>query len=189
MTLRKQSEQREAMSEAPIQVDAGSESQPVMPVRCLNNYVFCPRLVRLSELGHRQTTSVNDALERTDGDGRSSRREEAHFEIGTECWQVRASQSLVTSAATNREGDGSNQSSSASFAFRTASSSESPAEAQPGNFGKNAAYRFVSGSCSTTSRNFMWESIILRTPLRNGRMGFPQAFGRQTLNSQPATHR
>ena len=32
------------MSEAPIQVPAGLESQPVMPVRRLNNYVYCPRL-------------------------------------------------------------------------------------------------------------------------------------------------
>ena len=52
-------------------------------------------------------------------------------------------------------GAGSNQSSRASFAFWIASSSVSPAEAQPGNSGKNAAQRFVSESCSTTSRNFM----------------------------------
>jgi hypothetical protein len=52
-------------------------------------------------------------------------------------------------------GVGSNQSSRASFAFRIASSSVSPAEAQPGNSGKNAAQRFVSESCSTTSRNLM----------------------------------
>jgi CRISPR-associated protein Cas1 len=32
------------MSEAPIQVNAGLESQPVMPVRRLNNYAYCPRL-------------------------------------------------------------------------------------------------------------------------------------------------
>src|SRR3982750_1370313 len=32
------------MSEAPIQVNAELESQPVMPVRRLNNYVYCPRL-------------------------------------------------------------------------------------------------------------------------------------------------
>src|SRR5438034_2580135 len=52
-------------------------------------------------------------------------------------------------------GVGSNQSSRASFAFWIASSSVSPAEAQPGNSGKNAAQRFVSESCSTTSRNLM----------------------------------
>lgn len=32
------------MSESPIQVNAGLESQPVMPVRRLNNFVYCPRL-------------------------------------------------------------------------------------------------------------------------------------------------
>lgn len=32
------------MSEAPLQVNAGLEAQPVMPVRRLNNFVYCPRL-------------------------------------------------------------------------------------------------------------------------------------------------
>lgn len=32
------------MSNAPVNVAAGLEVQPVMPVRRLNNYVFCPRL-------------------------------------------------------------------------------------------------------------------------------------------------
>ncbi len=32
------------MSEAPVQVNAGLESQPVMPVRRLNNFAYCPRL-------------------------------------------------------------------------------------------------------------------------------------------------
>ena len=32
------------MSDAPIQTNARLESQPVMPVRRLNNYVFCQRL-------------------------------------------------------------------------------------------------------------------------------------------------
>src|SRR5437016_3363984 len=45
-------------------------------------------------------------------------------------------------------GDGSNQSSRASRALRAASSSLSPADAHPGISGKNAAHRFVSGSCS-----------------------------------------
>jgi hypothetical protein len=57
--------------------------------------------------------------------------------------------------AGNVTGAGSNQSSNASLALRTASSSVSPAEAHPGNSGKNAAQRFVSSSCSTTSRTFM----------------------------------
>src|SRR6476659_4746562 len=50
-------------------------------------------------------------------------------------------------------GVGSNQSSSASFAFWIASSSVAPAQAQPGNSGKNAAHRVCLESCSTTSRN------------------------------------
>ena len=56
-------------------------------------------------------------------------------------------------------GDGSNHSSNASLALRTASSSVSPAEAQPGSSGKKAAHRLVSGSCSTTSRSFMADRI------------------------------
>jgi hypothetical protein len=52
-------------------------------------------------------------------------------------------------------GTGSNQSCNASFAFAIASCSVSPAEAQPGNSGKTADQRFVSGSCSTKSRNFI----------------------------------
>jgi hypothetical protein len=59
--------------------------------------------------------------------------------------------------AGNVTGAGSNQRSSASLAFRTASSSVSPAEAHPGNSGKNAAQRLVWGSCSTTSRSFIEE--------------------------------
>jgi hypothetical protein len=47
--------------------------------------------------------------------------------------------------AGNVTGAGSNQRSSASLAFRTASSSVSPAEAHPGNSGKNAAQRLVWG--------------------------------------------
>src|SRR5438128_9726385 len=59
-------------------------------------------------------------------------------------------------------GAGSNQSSSASFAFFTASSSVSPAEAQPGSSGKNAAQRFVSESCSSTSRSFILKLYTAR---------------------------
>src|SRR5437899_12385635 len=57
-------------------------------------------------------------------------------------------------------GAGSNQSSRASFAVWIASSSVSPAEAQPGNSGKNAAQRSVSESCSTTKRNPMTSQYI-----------------------------
>jgi hypothetical protein len=48
-----------------------------------------------------------------------------------------------------------NQRPSASFAFATASSSVSPALAQPGNSGKTADQRFASGSNSTITRSFM----------------------------------
>ena len=75
--------------------------------------------------------------------------------------------------AGNVTGAGSNQRSSASLAFRTASSSVSPAEAHPGNSGKNAAQRLVCGSCSTTSRSFTGERITPR-----GFAGKPQMTGR-----------
>lgn len=52
-------------------------------------------------------------------------------------------------------GVGSNQSPNASLALAMASASVSPAEAQPGNSGKTADQRFVSGSNSTKRRNFM----------------------------------
>jgi hypothetical protein len=49
---------------------------------------------------------------------------------------------------------GSNQSESASFALAIASSSVSPAEAQPGNSGKTADQRFVLSSKFTNKRKF-----------------------------------
>src|SRR5262249_62121409 len=52
-------------------------------------------------------------------------------------------------------GEGSNQSSNASMAFAMASSSESPADAQPGNSGKTADQRLTVGSNLTTARNFI----------------------------------
>ena len=76
--------------------------------------------------------------------------------------------------AGNVTGAGSNQRSSASLAFRTASSSVSPAEAHPGNSGKNAAQRLVWGSCSTTSRSFMGKRITPR--------GFP---GKPQMTDEP----
>jgi hypothetical protein len=33
------------MSEASLQTQGGLESQPVMPVRRLNNFVYCPAVV------------------------------------------------------------------------------------------------------------------------------------------------
>ena len=40
-----------------------------MPVRRLNNYVYCPRRNQLPKIVHAQSTSLDDALERTDGNG------------------------------------------------------------------------------------------------------------------------
>ncbi len=51
--------------------------------------------------------------------------------------------------------EGSNHSSSASLALRTASSSVSPAEAQPGSSGNTADHRLVSLSNSTSNRSFI----------------------------------
>jgi len=51
--------------------------------------------------------------------------------------------------------EGSNHSSSASLALRTASSSVSPAEAHPGSSGKTADHRLLCGSNSTSNRSFM----------------------------------
>src|SRR5208337_4022034 len=51
--------------------------------------------------------------------------------------------------------EGSNHSSKASLALRTASSSVSPAEAQPGSSGNTADQRSVSGSNSTINRSFI----------------------------------
>src|SRR5437667_10449619 len=67
---------------------------------------------------------------------------------------------LQVALAGTAPADGSNQSSKASLALRTASSSVSPAEAHPGSSGKKAAHRLVSGSCSNTNRSFMQERII-----------------------------
>jgi len=52
-------------------------------------------------------------------------------------------------------GLGSNHNFSASFALAMASSSVLPAAAQPGNSGNTADHRFVSGSNSTSKRNFI----------------------------------
>ncbi len=59
-------------------------------------------------------------------------------------------------------GEGSNHSSSASLALRTASSSVSPADAQPGNSGKKADQRLVFGSSSMTRRSFIVARIVRR---------------------------
>ena len=67
--------------------------------------------------------------------------------------------STTLAPADNRTGEGSNHNSRASFAFRIASSSVSPAEAQPGSSGKKAAHRLVSESNSTTNRSFIPASL------------------------------
>ena len=84
---------------------------------------------------------------------------------GVANWKALAHGSAISSTfapAGTETDDGSNQSSKASFALAMASSSESPAEAQPGSSGKKAAQRWVSASCSTTSRSFMVETIPSR---------------------------
>jgi hypothetical protein len=69
---------------------------------------------------------------------------------GSTARRIHVSTTSKTFASAGKStGVGSNQSSRASFAFWIASSSVSPAEAQPGNSGKNAAQRFVPESCST----------------------------------------
>src|ERR1700745_4059265 len=88
----------------------------------------------------RKTMFTQDA---NDMFGRANREALAHV----------STSSKTFAPAGKSTGAGSNQSSRASFAFRIASSSVSPAEAQPGNSGKNAAQRFVFESCSTTRRN------------------------------------
>jgi hypothetical protein len=55
-----------------------------------------------------------------------------------------------------------NQSASASLALDTASSSVSPAVAQPGSSGKAADHRLVVGSYSRRSRKFMLEKYQLK---------------------------
>jgi len=55
--------------------------------------------------------------------------------------------------------EGLNHNFRASLALLIASSSVSPAEAQPGSSGKTADHRFVRGSNSTRRRNFMATNI------------------------------
>jgi hypothetical protein len=78
--------------------------------------------------------------------------------VGATNWEALA-QGIATSsifAFLGRSiGVGSNHRARASRALATASSSVSPAVAQPGNSGKMADHRLDSISCSTRSRNFM----------------------------------
>ena len=84
--------------------------------------------------------------------------QDANHVMGIADWEPNAHDSAtskILAPAGSGSGDGSNHSSKASFAFTTASSSVSPAEAQPGSSGKKAAQRFVSESCSITRRSFI----------------------------------
>lgn len=65
------------------------------------------------------------------------------------------------------EGVGSNQRSKASLAFVMASSSASPADAQPGSSGKNADHLPVALSCSITKRSFIVPKLAEK--VRNGK--------------------
>lgn len=125
------------MSVTPIRTDGSLEAQPRMGAPSLHNLIYCPGW-RSAEILHAQAAALDDVLEGTERDGFAA----VH-------------------------GDGSNHRSRASFALRMASSSVSPADAQPGSSGKNAAHLLVSGSCSTTNRSFMTERIILTGPPRN----------------------
>lgn len=157
------------MSDAALRTDGSLEAQPKMGVRSLHDFTGSRWWLGSTKVIHAQPASLNDAFECADGNGRSNRREEAPS-LASQPPTLNSqplSHSLVTSAATKCGGDGSNQSASASFALAIASSSVSPAEAQPGSSGKKAAQRFVSGSCSTTSRNFMASNITPPSPSGN----------------------
>jgi len=92
--------------------------------------------------------------------------------------------STTLAPAGSGSGDGSNHSSRASFALRTASSSVSPAEAQPGSSGKTADQRLVSGSCSTTSRSFMAMRVAQRRPSRKASPHIPPVIVRLLDNGR-----
>ena len=80
--------------------------------------------------------------------------------VGVADWEVPAQgRASSTSLAFLRSltGDGSNQRASASLALAMASSSVSPAVAQPGNSGNTADQRFDCASSSTSNLNFMAE--------------------------------
>jgi hypothetical protein len=105
--------------------------------------------------------------------------------LGVTDWEVFAHVSDTSSTfapAGTATGDGSNHSSSASLALRMASSSVSPADAQPGSSGKKAAHRLVSGSCSTTNRSFIVKRIVSRIQARNRQMQTSR--GRATEKTQ-----
>src|SRR2546425_9467192 len=144
----------------------------------------------LSKIFHAQSTSLNDAFERSNWDRLAAVHGDDHLPavrvppflmaafladhaesvapqdsdnvFGAANWEALAHSSATSSIfapAGRGIGDGSSQSSNASLALSTASSSVSPAEAHPGNSGKKAAHRLLSGSYSTTNRSFMQERL------------------------------
>ncbi len=160
--------------------------------------------VLLAKVVHRQTASLDNALECADGDRFAAMHRHDHlaavrmspFLVASFLadhgepvflqdldnfsraanWEAFAHVSATSSTfapGENETGDGSNQSSSASFALPIASSSVSPAEAQPGSSGKKAAHRPVSGSCSTTNLNFMLFRIATSLPTGKAQVLYP----------------
>jgi len=73
-------------------------------------------------------------------------------------------------------GAGSNHKARASLAFSIASASVSPAVAQPGNSGKTADHRLISGSNSSRRRNFIFDKLTAR--FLAGKQGSPRTAAR-----------
>ena len=180
------------MSDAPVQTQGGLESQPPLPVRRLHNFIYCPRcclpeivhaqttsfddalerpngdeFVAVHGYDHLPAIGVSPFLVAAflADHCKAVLAEDSDNFLAVADWEafthVSATSKTFAPAGTE-SGDGSNHNSNASFALRTASSSVSPAEAQPGSSGKKAAQRLVSGSCSTTSRSFMLETVTAR---------------------------
>jgi len=148
--------QTPVMSDAPVQTQGGLEPQPSLPVRRRHKFIYCPQEKRSSKVVHVQSASFDDALEGADRNGFVAVHRDNH--LPSTNWKAFAHVSATSTTlapAGIESGDGSNHSANASFALRMASSSLSPAEAQPGSSGKNADQRFVSWSCSTTNRSFI----------------------------------
>ena len=57
------------MSEAGLQTQGGLQGQPPMPVSGLHKFIYCPRRTWLPKIVRAQSASLDDALERADGDG------------------------------------------------------------------------------------------------------------------------
>lgn len=160
--------------------------------------------VLLAKVVHRQTASLDNALECADGDRFAAVHRYDHlaavrmppflvaslladhdeavflqdldnFSSGAnrEAFAHVNATSSTFAPGENETGDGSNQSSNASFALPIASASVSPADAQPGSSGKKAAHRPVSGSCSTTNLSFMLCRIATSLPAGKAPVLYP----------------